>query len=96
MSRRRKQIEKERAEDRINIIYQADLVRKRVDKVLRHCNLVWSRNVWRSFEAMVAREIPHDAERQKVLKRLFSKWGSGILAADSRYIEIIETKLKIK
>ena len=96
MSRKRKQIEKTRAEDRVNNVHQADLVRRRVERVMKQCNIAWSRGVWKSFEAMVAREIPHDSERQKVLKRLFSKWGSAILAGDGRYIEIIENKLKIK
>ena len=84
---------KEKIYSRAENVAKCDAIRKRVERVLTRCGYTWSRGIWKYFDSLLIDDIPQEAVRQKVLKRLFSKWGSGILQTDGRYVEMIEKKL---
>jgi hypothetical protein len=96
MRPKKKRKDEERNKGIVNAIIQAEAIRKRVNAVLLRCGYVWHRGIWRRFDAVMAHQIPIASEREKVLKRLLSKYGSAILASDSRYMDMLEKAMNIK
>jgi hypothetical protein len=79
----------------IEAIQKCDQIRSRVEKVMKACGYSWHSSLWRKFDCSLAQDVWDSEEREKILRRLFSRYGSGIRSFDDQYIEIIE-KILIK
>lgn len=67
----------------------------RVSAILRKCGYKYSQNTWRSFDALVIKEIEDTKIRHATLKRIFSPRGARIKEDDEEVVSLLERKLFI-